>query len=240
MEPDSCPKGYWTTPKFSNGPDGQPLQQQVLSDKKASWNEALSKSMALGKHYSFDLDSDSDIEMQVHADVASSSLVPNSPVPSRVSVAVSCATPEDCPETPKEKAASSLKEEIVDPIEDDTDSVRAIFPSVKRPRTRSIAATERASWSIHAVARARFLDNSPPVSFPGSIASDKVEPGKIYKLIYNSGSTPGAEKTVKMLRWMNDKKLSGLFWDYKTGKPQTLTVSFMQNVRPVSRERVVL
>ena len=170
---------------------------------------------------------------------------------SRVPVALSCASevpsipspgiPEqDCPDSTKGGDASTLDEEIVDPIEDDTDSVRAMSPPKKRPRTRSIAATERASWSIHAVARARFLDNSPPVSFPGSIPSDTIEPGKTYKLIYNSGTTPGAEKLVKMLRWTNGKKLSGLFWEYKTAKPQTLTLSFMQNVRPMSRERVAL
>ena len=86
----------------------------------------------------------------------------------------------------------------------------------------------------------QVLGQFPASFFPGSISSDTIEPGKTYKLIYNSGTTPGAEKLVKMCRWTNGKKLSGLFWEYKTAAPQTLTLSFMQNVRPMSRERVAL
>ena len=64
----------------------------------------------------------------------------------------------------------------------ETDSATPL--PAKRPRTRATAAARNAAWSVHATAAAHFVDASPRIPAPGSIAAACMEPGKVYRLIY--------------------------------------------------------
>jgi len=235
------PKDFWTTPKFiqqsdeSIHPPPDPDAAVRREQKKFSWGNALKKPLEDGHHVSIDL-SDSDLEVEAKSDKESIDL--NLPAPSNLSSGVSTAKAD--PEHISEFDAADYEEIFGAKEEDSIETDSATPPPAKRPRTRATAAARNAAWSVHATAAAHFVDASPRIPAPGSIAAECMEPGKVYRLIYNSGTTPGEEKVVKMSRWTNAKHLTGMFWEYKSSSPKTLSIKDMENIRLIPAGRHIL